>query len=126
MSESISTVKIDNVYFACLCVAGDPDSKHLRKVEINVLIPKIMRERTKTEKCVPEVAAFEKCCKATGISMVVKCREENAALQECSAKWFQDETFREECTQIYLQRRSEYRRTGVTAKQKAAAANVVE
>lgn len=103
-------------------LAGDPDNKSLRRVEIQVLIPKIMRERTKTEKCVPEVTEFEKCCKATGISMVVKCRKENDALQECSAKWFKDDKFREECTQIYLERRSEYRRTGLTTKQKTAAA----
>lgn len=62
--------------------------------------------------------------------MVVKCRKENAALKECSAKWFSDEKFREECTQIYLERRAEFRRTGITLKQKAAAAaadaNIVE
>lgn len=103
------------------CITGDPNSKHLRRVEIEVLIPKIMRERTKTEKCVPEVAAFEKCCKSTGISMVVKCRLENEELKKCSMRWFRDEKFREECTQIYLDQRMEYRRTGVTKKQKAAA-----
>lgn len=101
--------------------AGDPDNTSMRRVEIDVLIPKLMRERTKTEKCVPEVAAFEKCCQSTGISMVVKCQAENKALKECSLRWFRDEDFREECKKIYLERRSEYRRTGLTTKQRAAA-----
>lgn len=102
--------------------AGDPDDKTLRRVEIEVLIPKIMRERTKAEKCIPQVAAFHKCCQSTGLSMVLKCRKENDALKECSARWFNDEKYREECTQTYLDRRSEYRRTGITVKQRAAAA----
>jgi hypothetical protein len=43
--------------------SGHPDDKSLRKVETEVLIPKIMRDRAKAEKCVPEVKAFEECCK---------------------------------------------------------------
>jgi COX assembly mitochondrial protein 1 len=34
---------------------GDPSDLSLRKVEEQVLIPKIMRERAKAEKCVDEV-----------------------------------------------------------------------
>lgn len=99
-------------------ITGDPDDKFLRKVEKEVLIPKIMRDRAKIEKCTEVVANFEKCCKASGLAMVVKCRKENSALQECLTKWYRDETFIEECTQIYLNERSEYRRTGITKKQK--------
>lgn len=117
----ISSFIILLIHFSVV-FAGDPDSKVLRRVEIDVLIPKIMRERTKTEKCIPQVAAFQKCCQSTGLSMVLKCRKENDALKECSGKWFNDEKFREECTQIYLDRRAEYRRTGITVKQRAAAA----
>lgn len=37
------------------CFSGDPDDKHLRKVEKDVLIPQRMRDKAKTEKCVAEV-----------------------------------------------------------------------
>lgn len=101
---------------------GDPENKTLRLVEKQVLIPKIMRDRTRIEKCVPQVAAFGKCCKATGIAMVVKCRKENEELKQCSERWYKDEKFVEECTQMYLDERSEYRKTGLSVKQRAAAA----
>ena len=40
-------------YFTSLTLKlGDPEDRTLRKVETEVLIPKIMRERCKTEKCV--------------------------------------------------------------------------
>lgn len=107
--------------FNCV-IAGDPDDKSLRQTESKVLVPKLMRERTKAEKCVPEVAAFEKCCQSTGFSMVVKCRKENKALEQCSLRWLKDEKFQEECTQMYLDRRTEYRRTGITVKEKGCAA----
>jgi len=35
-------------------ISGDPDSYKLRKIEQNVVIPKIIRERAKYEKCSEE------------------------------------------------------------------------
>lgn len=49
---------------------GDPEDRTLRKVEREVLVPKIMRDRAKKEKCVDEVAAFEECCKNSSVLMV--------------------------------------------------------
>ncbi|XP_055638478.1 COX assembly mitochondrial protein homolog [Toxorhynchites rutilus septentrionalis] len=95
---------------------GDPNDKRLRKVEIDVLIPKIMRDRAKTEKCIPEVKEFEDCCKGSGILMAVKCQKQNEALKKCSMRWYEDETFKAECREMYLQERSEYRRTGIPKK----------
>ena len=46
-------VRIFYVYF--MFISGDPNDKSLRKVEKDVLVPKLMRERTKSEKCVNEV-----------------------------------------------------------------------
>ncbi|CAH1984280.1 unnamed protein product [Acanthoscelides obtectus] len=97
---------------------GDPDDKSLRKVEIDVMIPKKMREIAKTEKCFKEVEAFTICCKDSGLLMVWKCREQNSMLKECLTHWYQDEDFRNRCTKEYLEERTEYRRTGVTLKQK--------
>lgn len=94
------------------CVTGDPEDKTLRKVEIEVVIPKVMREKAKVEKCVKEVQEFEKCCKDSALLMVVKCRNENSILRECLTKWYQNDEFRGLCTEQYLKERSEYRATG--------------
>ncbi|CAI9594463.1 unnamed protein product [Staurois parvus] len=50
--------------------------------------------------------------------MVVKCRDENAALKECLTKHFKDPVFYEECKQEYLKEREEYRRTGIPARKR--------
>lgn len=101
---------------------GDPDDKSLRKVEKEVLIPKIMRERAKTEKCVDLVKLFGACCDASGISMVIKCRKENSAMRDCYEKWYTNDSFIKECTDIYLAERAEYRRTGIGKKERIAIA----
>ncbi|KAJ2945635.1 hypothetical protein O0L34_g462 [Tuta absoluta] len=92
---------------------GDPDDRTLRKVEVEVVIPKIMREKAKTEKCPKEVADFEKCCKDSALLMVVTCRKENSALKACLSSWYENQEFRSICTEQYLKERSEYRRTGI-------------
>ncbi|XP_076755930.1 COX assembly mitochondrial protein homolog [Xylocopa sonorina] len=98
---------------------GDPNDKSLRKVEKDVLIPQIMRDRSKEEKCVAEVAEFTECCKNNAnILMPFKCKQENKMLIQCLERWYNDTDFREECTQQYLDARSEYRRTGISQKSK--------
>lgn len=97
---------------------GDPDDKTLRKVEIDVMIPKLMRDRTKVLKCPIEVSQFEACCKARGLMMWWHCRRENDALKSCLTKWYNNEEFKEECKQIYLEERTEYRKTGITKKKR--------
>ncbi|XP_017655425.1 COX assembly mitochondrial protein homolog isoform X1 [Nannospalax galili] len=63
-------------------MALDPAEQHLRHVEKDVLIPKIMREKAR-ERCSEQVEDFTKCCKDSGILMVIKCRKENSALKGC-------------------------------------------
>lgn len=77
-----------------------------------------MRDRARTEKCIPVVADFEKCCKDSGLSMVYKCRKETTAMKECLTKWYQDEDFIKECTEMYLNERAEFRRTGKSKKER--------
>lgn len=87
-----------------------------------------MREKARQEKCVKEVEDFNKCCLDEGIAVVVKCRKENTGLKDCLTKWYHDEEFKQQCTEIYLRERSEYRRTGIGKKQKerqARIANVI-
>lgn len=82
------------------------------------MIPKKMREIAKIEKCADYVEKFTECCKHNNVLMVIKCRKENAALKECLTRWYQDEDFKNRCKNEYLEERSEYRRTGITQKQK--------
>ncbi|XP_063829531.1 COX assembly mitochondrial protein homolog [Ostrinia nubilalis] len=92
---------------------GDPDDRSLRKVEIEVVIPKLMREKAKVEKCPKEVFDFEQCCKESSLLMVVKCRKQNSALKDCITAWYRNDEFKQLCTEEYLKERSEYRRTGI-------------
>lgn len=97
---------------------GDPNDRTLRKVEIEVMIPKVMRDRAKVVKCIDEVKDFETCCKSSGLMMWYKCRKENTALKDCYTKWYSNDEFKAECTEIYLQERSEFRRTGISKKRR--------
>lgn len=77
-----------------------------------------MRDKAREIKCTSEVEAFSKCCAESGLLMVVKCRKENSDLKACLTKWYNDEDFKQECTEEYLAERSEYRRTGIGKKQR--------
>ncbi|XP_011302257.1 COX assembly mitochondrial protein homolog [Fopius arisanus] len=95
---------------------GDPDDKSLRKLEKQVLIPQKIRQKTRTEKCVDEVRAFTECGKEAGLLVWLDCRDANKKLWDCAEKWFYDKDFVAQCTEEYLNERSEYRRTGVGVK----------
>lgn len=100
---------------------GDPNDRTLRTSERKILIPQLMRERARKVKCIPEVKEFEKCAQENGILMPFKCQPQNNKMKECLGYWFYNEDFQKECTDIYLSERSEYRRTGVSKKQRAQA-----
>ncbi|KAM9164909.1 COX assembly mitochondrial protein homolog isoform 1-T1 [Pangshura tecta] len=96
---------------------GTAEEPELRHVEKDVLIPKIMREKAR-DLCSDKVQAFTKCCQESGFLMVVKCRQENAALKECLTTYYNDPAFYEECKIEYLKQREEFRATGIPAKQR--------
>lgn len=77
-----------------------------------------MRERARKLKCIPEVKEFEKCAQENGLLMPFKCQSQNSTMKDCLAYWFYNEEFKNECTQIYLDERSEYRRTGISKKER--------
>ncbi|XP_053287535.1 COX assembly mitochondrial protein homolog [Pleuronectes platessa] len=95
--------------------AVNAEEMHLRHVETDVLIPKMMREKAK-ELCVEKVEAFGKCCRESGFFMVFKCREENSALKECLTQYYRDPVFYEECKQEYIREKLEFIRTGIPTK----------
>nr|XP_023410660.1 COX assembly mitochondrial protein homolog isoform X2 [Loxodonta africana] len=61
---------------------------------------------------------FTKCCKDSGVLMVVKCRKENSALKDCLTAYYTDPAFYEECKMEYLREREEFRKTGIPAKKR--------
>ncbi|KAM8826188.1 COX assembly mitochondrial protein homolog [Synchiropus picturatus] len=95
--------------------ATNAEETHLRHVETDVLIPKLMREKAK-ELCDEKVQAFNACCKESGFFMVFKCREENSALKACLTQYYKDPVFFEQCKQEYIQEKMEFERTGVPSK----------
>nr|XP_046254992.1 COX assembly mitochondrial protein homolog [Scatophagus argus] len=95
--------------------AANAEEIHLRHVEKDVLIPKLMREKAK-ERCAEKVEAFNHCCKESGFFMVFKCRAENAALKECLTVHYKDPVFFEECKQEYIKEKLEFQSTGIPAK----------
>merc|ERR1712198_85770 len=97
---------------------GDPDDTTLRRVEIEVCIPKKMRDIARTEHCAKEVAEFTKCCQSSSYGMFLKCRSENTKLWDCLTYWYKDEGLQERCKKEFLAERAEYRRTGMTQKQR--------
>jgi COX assembly protein 1 len=48
--------------------------------------------------------------------MVIKCRNQNNRLKSCLNDWYNNQQFRDYVTQLYLNERAEYRRTGVQKK----------
>ncbi|XP_040102279.1 COX assembly mitochondrial protein homolog isoform X1 [Oryx dammah] len=102
---------------SCLTGVGGKAQQHLRHVEKDVLIPKIMREKAR-ERCSEQVQDFTKCCKDSGVLMVVKCRKENSALKDCLTSYYKDPAFYEECKMEYLKEREEFRRTGIPTKKR--------
>ncbi|KAM4704823.1 COX assembly mitochondrial protein homolog [Rhinophrynus dorsalis] len=93
------------------------EEPYLRHVEKDVLIPKMMREKARVL-CAEKVQAFTNCCKDNGFLMVVKCREENAALKECLTMHYNDPSFFEECKKEYLKEREEFQKTGIPSKKR--------
>ncbi|XP_014479387.1 PREDICTED: COX assembly mitochondrial protein homolog [Dinoponera quadriceps] len=97
---------------------GDPNDRSLRKVEKDILIPKIIRDRTKAEKCVDEVKEFNECCIKWSWKMIYKCRKVNENMKACMGEWYFNDDFIKECTEQYLAERKEYRETGIPKKRK--------
>lgn len=98
---------------------GDPEDTHLRKVEREILIPKLMRERTRNEKCRFESEEFGRCCADAGLLMTFKCKPQTKVMYECMETWYKNDDFIKECTEMYLKQRSEYRSSGLAQKMRA-------
>ena len=91
---------------------GDPDDRKLRRVERDIIILNMVRERVRHEKCKEVGDILDKCGGEATWTVSWACRKERDDLMECSKQWFHDEGLRQECTEEFLRQRSYYRRTG--------------
>ncbi|KAL4218341.1 Mitochondrial aspartate/glutamate carrier protein [Mactra antiquata] len=98
---------------------GDPNDRSLRTVEADTLIHKLMREKSE-ELCNHHRIALSECLKDCGNNFIkmISCKKYNRDLKMCQHEWFQDENFKKEMTEKYLDSRAEYRRTGLTKPQR--------
>lgn len=86
----------------------------LRKIEKNVLIPRIAEEKINKELCFKEKRFFSDCAKEQGMKVVVNCKDALKAYEICSNAIWRNENFWKEMEREYLQRREKYRETGVS------------
>ncbi|KRX81333.1 COX assembly mitochondrial -like protein [Trichinella britovi] len=91
---------------------NDPNDLTLRHVERDTVIPKRVQERVKKEKCKEFYDSLSKCFSQNGFTRIWRCYDERDQLNECLLTWYYNPEFIQECTQQYLNDRSEYRRTG--------------
>lgn len=87
-------------------------SKHLRKLERDVLIPRLLEERINKELCRDEKLSFSNCAKEQGFKVVINCRESLKAYETCSNIWWRNEEIWKQMEQVYLEKRQKYRETG--------------
>ncbi|PAA72681.1 hypothetical protein BOX15_Mlig020242g1, partial [Macrostomum lignano] len=92
---------------------GDPKDMSLRSVEVNTIIPELMRERLRTEShlCLTAWRLFGACGKRHGGLSFYQCREEIKGIKACHHEKF--DSIRDETTELYLMMRAKYRRTGI-------------
>ncbi|XP_055993326.1 COX assembly mitochondrial protein homolog [Sorex fumeus] len=95
----------------------DPTDQHLRHVEKDVLIPKVMRKKA-WERCSEQAQDFTRCCKDSGLVTVVKCQKENSALKDCLTSYYKDTASYEECRMEYLKEREEFRITVIPSRKR--------
>ncbi|CEF61000.1 Cytochrome c oxidase biogenesis protein Cmc1-like family-containing protein [Strongyloides ratti] len=98
---------------------GDPEDRTLRRLEADVIIPNRMNKHIEKFECNSEYMDLITCLRQDGaIKGLRSCKPILEVLNNCKIKYFNDLDFRSKITDIYLQERSEARRTGKTEKQR--------
>lgn len=89
---------------------------HLRKVEKEVLIPRLAEYKINHELCREESRIFHECAKSKGLRVVFDCREYLKTFQDCSNRWFRDEEFQKQMEKEYIEKRTRFEETGQAEK----------
>lgn len=63
--------------------------------------------------------AYGECAKREQLMLPFRCREVAEEMRQCLQGWYDKPEFQQEAREEYLKDRAEYRRTGITRKQKA-------
>ncbi|KAI0983877.1 hypothetical protein GJ496_007691 [Pomphorhynchus laevis] len=91
---------------------GDPNDRHIRKVEDAVFVAWIVRERSHRELCADSVKAFGECGAKQGIKAMFMCQPELREMNKCIKEAYKNKQFINECREIYIRDRSRYRSSG--------------
>ena len=91
-------------------------SDKLRKLEREVLIPRHLEYKITHELCSAEAKDFAMCAKEAGFRVVIDCRQVRKLFEECSNRYWRDESVRKQVEEEYLEKRRKYRETGVSEK----------
>lgn len=86
----------------------------LRKIEKNVLIPRLAEKKINNELCHEEKKLFSDCAKREGFKVVTNCRDPLKLYEVCSNKLWRDEQFWKQMEKEYLEKRQRYQDTGVS------------
>ncbi|KAH9279217.1 hypothetical protein ECG_08325 [Echinococcus granulosus] len=94
---------------------GDPDDRTIADTERGTLFSKFVQERLMFDLCEREWRHWRTCIRAHKDSWVPsrKCKVEFALVNECQNTLVQDPEQMKKFEEEYLQRRAEFRRTGV-------------
>lgn len=84
----------------------DAQKERLRRVEIDVIIPKMMKASAQTA-CDAHVRAFTECCKGRVVSMVWACRDIHSKLDACIRENLTDSDFNRE-KDLFIKLRDEH------------------
>lgn len=91
---------------------GDPEDKSLRRVEKDVLIPKLVRKLAHAQ-CKAETMAFNECGKNAGLRVAFDCRDALKAMEECVIPKAMSKQLYKQAKKQYLEERTRYRETGI-------------
>ena len=106
------------------------DDPTLRKVEKDVVIPKIMKDRARLVDCVEEVKVFNKCVSKYKKSYekyltFIYCKPESNAMLKCMNDLFVDYDYYLKCKDIFLKEKKLYELTKLDKKDRNTLKNYV-
>ncbi|GAA57636.1 hypothetical protein CLF_113003 [Clonorchis sinensis] len=100
--------------FECFAfVCGDPASEELNSVELETIIPALMTDRLRAQECLEPWDKWTVCSQKYRRVSSIFCHRIFFEALKCNKDRISDPEFFEEMKRLYLQMRSEYRRTGV-------------
>ncbi|KAF6770907.1 hypothetical protein AHF37_10321 [Paragonimus kellicotti] len=95
---------------------GEPDSVELNAVERETLIPALMNDYLRSNRCREVWDRWSDCRQHYRWTAALFCRDLFFNALNCNKNYTLDPAFYEEMKQLYLHMRSEYRRTGLEQK----------